>query len=275
MMYIEQPTAKIFKRLGFERSNRQVMPYDCLYFYEQNWIAGGTLLPEKSILAPRKIVEEGSWEPGIHDLLHWLEERGYTYTATHEYKVSYHFMINNDRSYKQYVVQGFDFFIALQNAVEYLLQYDFRQVSRSRTYYTTALYLDKQKSDDLLKKGFKKVYGKKFEYDNFFAYENEIWVLGGRMFPEGPLLAPKQIYEHGSWLIDLSTLIEWLDKNYIFAIKYAENGYQIKVINEGQKEYLSKEGFCLTNVLYEFIARLLIEDKPTQEYDLEIYDIIP
>ncbi|NOU91218.1 hypothetical protein GC102_36645 [Paenibacillus sp. LMG 31460] len=95
------------------------------------------------------------------------------------------------------------------------------------------MYLSEISALKLKELGFKRTFyiGEKAPFD-FYKYNNEEWIIGGRILPQGDLLAPSSVYNEGTWLPSLSDLMYWLsDNGFTFTLECKElgHGYVIHV----------------------------------------------
>ncbi|MNV78730.1 hypothetical protein D3C71_1722380 [compost metagenome] len=87
---------------------------------------------------------------------------------------------------------------------------------------------------------------------DFYALNNEEWVIGGRILPQGDLLAPLTIYNEGIWLPSLTDLMIWLsDNGYTFTLecKVSGHGYIVQASNSvgsiiKGKSGTAEDAFC-------------------------------
>ncbi|USG64646.1 hypothetical protein NDK47_21260 [Brevibacillus ruminantium] len=121
------------------------------------------------------------------------------------------------------------------------------------------MYLSKEQAMELHKLGFLKTYyeGEIAPFD-FYSYNAEEWILGGRILPQGDLLAPEEVISGGIWLPSVQDMLYWLsDHNFTFTIECKEKGYGYKVnaCKEG-KNFMEKGG-TLEFALYKLIVKIL------------------
>ncbi|MCC8435253.1 hypothetical protein HP567_011925 [Brevibacillus sp. M2.1A] len=121
------------------------------------------------------------------------------------------------------------------------------------------MYLTKEQALELHKLGFLKTY-----YDgeiapcDFYSFKDEEWILGGRILPQGDLLAPEEVISGGIWLPSIQDLLYWLsDHDFTFVIESKERGYgyKVDVCKEG-KNYMGKGG-TVEFALYKVIVKIL------------------
>ncbi|MFD7522639.1 hypothetical protein [Paenibacillus chitinolyticus] len=89
------------------------------------------------------------------------------------------------------------------------------------------MYLSETSALRLKELGFKRTYYiDEIAPFDFYKVNEEDWVLGGRILPEGDLLAPSDITIKGTWLPSLTDLMTWLaDNNYTYTLECKERGH--------------------------------------------------
>ncbi|AYB38249.1 hypothetical protein [Brevibacillus laterosporus] len=121
------------------------------------------------------------------------------------------------------------------------------------------MYLSKEQATILHNLGFQKSYyeGEVSPFD-FYSYDEEEWILGGRILPQGELLAPEKIVSRGVWLPSTQDLIYWLsDHHYTFTIECKEKGFGYKIKASKSEKEFSEKGGTLEFTLYKLIVKIL------------------
>lgn len=125
------------------------------------------------------------------------------------------------------------------------------------------MYLTKEFAQELLRLGFKRPYYDSDEvtpYD-FYSYEGEEWVLGGRILPEGPVLSPEQVYKSGTLLPKVNDLMNWLEFNgYTYSLIYKNTSYRVEATN-GEGILRIGKGGTPEHALFVAIEKILKEQK--------------
>ncbi|GMX63974.1 hypothetical protein Elgi_04400 [Paenibacillus elgii] len=89
------------------------------------------------------------------------------------------------------------------------------------------MYLSENSALRLKELGFKRTYYvDEIAPFDYYKVNGEEWVTGGRILPQGELLAPSHVYNEGTWLPSLKDLMIWLvDNGYTFTLECKELGY--------------------------------------------------
>ncbi len=122
------------------------------------------------------------------------------------------------------------------------------------------MYLSKKFADDLKRLGFKRTYyvDEVAPFDYYF-FEDEEWVLGGRILPKGEILVHSDVYEKGIWLPSINDLLFWLsDNNFSVLLEQKERtkGYKVVVTDINHNSFSGKGGTCVY-ALYDVIQKIL------------------
>lgn len=108
--------------LGFKRAeySDEVYPHDVFEYQNSIWVAGGRILPSGDILCDEKIYKEGTWIPGLPDLITWIEDNDCKFETSYcglSYKVTV-----TDRNATSYKGSGstleFAMFLAIKKVLE-------------------------------------------------------------------------------------------------------------------------------------------------------------
>ncbi len=120
------------------------------------------------------------------------------------------------------------------------------------------MYLTKQLAKELKELGFERPeYSDKYSQYDFYDYDGEEWVLGGRILPSSTLLAPQQIYSEGVWLPSLHDLVLWLEENNCnYNLCFDGKVYKLSVSDESGNLYNGK-GASLDIACFNAITKIL------------------
>ncbi|WP_160680472.1 hypothetical protein [Clostridium sp. C8-1-8] len=120
------------------------------------------------------------------------------------------------------------------------------------------MYISKSLALELFQNGFKRpAYQDMYNNYDFFEYDNEEWVLGGKILPSGDILSPEDIYKKGTWLPSAYDLMLWLEENN-FTFNLVFNGEVHSCIAKDNRgtEYKGK-GANIENALFNAIMKVL------------------
>lgn len=94
---------------------------------------------------------------------------------------------------------------------------------------------------------------------DMYSYQEQEWCVGGRIVPEGNILAEDNIYTEGEWRPNIYDLMYWLEnRNYQFSLSYNCKGlgYLIEIVNE-KEGVIKAKGAGAINALCKIVIKLL------------------
>lgn len=122
------------------------------------------------------------------------------------------------------------------------------------------MYLSEFFANKLKKLGFQRTYYvNEIAPFDVFQYNEQEWVIGGRILPEENLLAKSVIYHEGTWLPNSYDLIKWItDHGYTFNLEFKGIGlgFVLRIKDENQNEFIVKGG-TLEVTFFKAIERIL------------------
>jgi hypothetical protein len=123
-----------------------------------------------------------------------------------------------------------------------------------------AMYLSKEFALKLKEMGFRRTY---YEDEvapfDYYQLDDEEWVLGGRILPEGNILANPDVYQKGTWLPSLNDLLYWLtDNDYAVMMETKERarGFKVVVTDRDGNNFVGKGGTA-EYALFDVIVKIL------------------
>jgi hypothetical protein len=126
------------------------------------------------------------------------------------------------------------------------------------------MYLSENSATRLKELGFKRTYYiDEIAPFDYYKINDEEWVMGGRILPQGNLLAHSTIYNEGTWLPSLSDLMIWLeDYGYTYTLECKELGHgYIVQVNDSPGSIIKGKGGTAELAFCKVIEQILKKDK--------------
>jgi hypothetical protein len=120
--------------------------------------------------------------------------------------------------------------------------------------------LSKTDAKELIELGFKRQdFEDKIYPSDIYEYDGAVWVVGGRLLPNGNLICDDVIYNEGTWIPTAEDLIAWLDNNDCkFILEYNGGGYKIEA-NDSKGKVSKAKGGTIEYTLFKAIIKILKE----------------
>ena len=124
------------------------------------------------------------------------------------------------------------------------------------------MHLDKTDSYKLIQLGFQRKNNAVLPYD-YYQYKNQIWVLGGLLYPKHSILSPSYIYQKGTWLVALFDMIWWLEVTKLkYELTHICKGYNVFYLKSiFDKKKIREKGVILSFTFAKFIEKIITEQK--------------
>ncbi len=117
--------------------------------------------------------------------------------------------------------------------------------------------LSKTEAEKLFKLGFTRPdYADEVYSQDLYEYNNESWIVGGRILPSSTLFCEEEVYRQGIWIPAISDLITWLEEmNMKFDLHFDGSNYKVEV-STNKKLYKGK-GISVEISLFKAIIQIL------------------